>query len=294
MNQTIGLLRAMRPKQWTKNLLIFAALIFAQRLDDPQAALIAIVTFVLFCLLSSSVYLVNDVMDIEEDRQHPVKRCRPLASGLVSPTQALALAACLAPVGVIGCFLINFSTGLIAASYLALTLAYTLWLKHIVIIDVLAVAIGYVLRAAVGATAIRVEISAWLLICTILLALFLVLCKRRQEIVMLQENAAEHRASLGEYSSYLLDQMIGVVTASTFMSYCLYTISERTVQQLGTKNLMYTIPFVIYGIFRYLYLVHQKNRGDAPDQVLLTDGPLLLNVVLYVVAVVLILYLSGG
>jgi len=294
MKTAIGLLRAMRPKQWTKNLLVFAALIFAQRLDDPRATSSALVTFVLFCLLSSSVYLVNDVMDIDEDRQHPVKRHRPLASGLVSPALALVLAAGLGPVGVIGCFLINFSTGLVAVSYLALTLAYTLWLKRILIIDVLAVAIGYVLRAVVGATAIRVEISPWLLICTVLLALFLVLCKRRQELVMLEENAAQHRAILGEYSSYLLDQMIGVVTASIFMSYCLYTISERTVQELGTKNLMYTIPFVIYGIFRYLYLVHQKNRGDAPDQVLLTDGPLLVNVVLYVAAVVLVLYLSGG
>lgn len=293
MNTVVSLLRGMRPKQWTKNLLVFAALLFAQRLGDPHATSVALVTFILFCLLSSSVYLVNDVLDVEEDRRHPTKRFRPIASGQLFPSFALACAVCLAAIGVIGCFLVNTASGTVAVTYLLLTLAYALWLKHIVIIDVLSVAIGYVLRAVIGATAIDVESSPWLLICTILLALFLVLCKRRQELVMLEEDASQHRPILGEYSSHLLDQMIGVVTASTFMSYCLYTISERTVQQLGTRNLVYTVPFVIYGIFRYLYLVHQKQQGGAPDRVLLTDGPLLVNVVVYVVAVMFILHFSG-
>ncbi len=293
MKTAIGLLRAMRPKQWTKNLLVFAALIFAQRLDDPFSVATAIVAFVFFCLLSSSIYLINDLRDIEEDRKHPVKCHRPLAAGIISPTLALIAALILMAMGLLGTFQINQETGMIAAGYLALTLAYTFGLKHIVIIDVLTVAIGYVLRAIAGAIAIQVEISPWLVICTILLALFLVLAKRRQELVMLEGAAAQYRAILGEYSSYLLDQMIAVVTASTFMSYCLYTISERTVQELGTQNLIYTIPFVIYGIFRYLYLVHQKNQGDAPDRVLLTDGPLLANVILYVAAVVVIMYFSG-
>ncbi len=294
MKTAIGLLRAMRPKQWTKNLLLFAALIFAQQLDDSFSVATAMVAFVFFCLLSSSVYLINDLHDIEEDRHHPIKCRRPLAAGIISPTLALIAALILAAIGLLGTFQINQETGMIAAGYLALTLAYNFGLKHIVIIDVLTVAIGYVLRAVAGATAIQVEISPWLVICTILLALFLVLSKRRQELVMLEGAATQHRAILGEYSSYLLDQMIAVVTASTFMSYCLYTISERTVEELGTQNLIYTIPFVIYGIFRYLYLVHQKNQGDAPDRVLLTDGPLLANVILYVVAVVMIMYFSGG
>ena len=293
MNTAIGLLRAMRPKQWTKNLLVFAALLFAQRLGDPQAAFVALATFALFCLLSSSVYLVNDVLDIEEDRQHPTTRFRPRAAGLISHHFALVWAVALGAVGLVGSYFINSTTGTVALTYLLLILVYTLWLKHIVIIDVLTVAVGYVLRAVVGATAIEVGISPWLLICTILLALFLVLSKRRQELIMLEEAAAEHRRSLGEYSAYLLDQMIAVVTASTLMAYCLYTISDRTVEQLGTKNLMYTIPFVIYGIFRYLYLVHQKNQGEAPDRVLLTDAPLLLNVVAYVVVVILILHFGG-
>jgi len=294
MNKPVNVLRALRPKQWTKNLLVFAALIFAKRLGDPHSTSAAIITFVAFCMLSSSIYLVNDVRDVEEDQRHPTKRHRPIAAGLVSASFALVTAVLLAAIGIGGSFFVGQPTAIVAACYLALTLAYTVWLKHIVIIDVLTVALGYVLRAVAGAAAIQVEISPWLLICTILLALFLVLCKRRQELVMLQESAAEHRPSLGEYSSYLLDQMIGVVTASTFMSYCLYTISERTVQELGTKKLVYTVPFVMYGIFRYLYLVHQKNQGGAPDRVLLTDTPLLLNVVLYVAAVVLILYFGSG
>ncbi len=294
MKTAIGLLRAMRPKQWTKNLLLFAALIFAQRLDDSFSVATAMVAFVFFCLLSSSVYLINDLHDIEEDRNHPIKCRRPLAAGIISPPFALIAALILAAMGLLGTFQINQETGMIAAGYLALTLAYNFGLKHIVIIDVLTVAIGYILRAVAGATAIQVEISPWLVICTILLALFLVLSKRRQELIMLEGAATQHRAILGEYSSYLLDQMIAVVTASTFMSYCLYTISERTVEELGTQNLIYTIPFVIYGIFRYLYLVHQKNQGDAPDRVLLTDGPLLANVILYVAAVVMIMYFSGG
>ena len=293
MKLLAGLLRAMRPKQWTKNLLVFAGLIFAQRIDDPHAASLAIIAFALFCLLSSSVYLVNDALDVEKDRAHPTKRFRPIAAGLISARFALLCAAGLAAVGLVGTYLINPATGMLAIVYVVLTVLYALWLKHIVIIDVLAVAIGYVLRAVVGATAIQVTISPWLLICTILLALFLVLCKRRQELIMLEENASQHRPILGEYSAHLLDQMIAVVTASTFMSYCLYTINERTVEQLGTRNLIYTIPFVIYGIFRYLYLMHQKNRGGAPDRVLLTDGPLLANVVCYVVAVLLILHYSA-
>ncbi len=289
----VALLRGMRPRQWTKNLLVFAALIFARRFDDVGAAVTVTLAFVLFCLISGSIYLINDIADREEDRKHPTKRYRPIASGQLPVPMATAAAAIFAPGGVVGCYLISIPTGHIALVYLILTLSYTFLFKHVVIIDVLAVAAGYVLRATAGATAIPVVISPWLLICTILLALFLVLSKRRQELVGLEEGAVAHRPILGEYSSYLLDQMIAVVTASTVMSYALYTISERTVQEVGSNRLMYTIPFVLYGIFRYLYLVHQKNQGAAPDRVLLTDSPLLINVLLYTVTVVAILHFGG-
>jgi len=289
----ISLLQAMRPKQWIKNLLVFAALIFAHQMDEPSAVLAAVAAFACFCALSASVYLVNDVVDIAQDRAHPTKRYRPIASGALPVPVALSAAAVLAPLGVVGCYLVNFPTGIVATVYLLLTLSYHYWLKHLVIVDVLTVAAGFVLRAVVGATAIWVEISPWLLICTLLLALFLALTKRRQEIVTLDNGGVNHRRILGEYSPVLLDQMISLVAASTLMSYCLYTIDERTVTVVGTRNLMYTIPFVIYGLFRYLYLVHQKGRGDAPDKVLLSDAPLLINVLLYVVAVVIILYLAS-
>jgi len=292
MNVFLALLRAMRPKQWTKNLLVFAALIFAQRFDDPAAVETAVSAFIMFCLLSGSVYLVNDVVDCAEDRQHPTKRYRPIASGQLPIPVALVAAIVLAPVSIIGCYLINAPTSYVAAAYLVLTLGYAFVLKHVVILDVLAVSLGYVLRAAAGATAVGVVISEWLLICTILLALFLVLSKRRQELVGLEECATAHRPILGEYSLCLLDQMIAVVTASTVMSYALYTISERTVREVGSNRLMYTIPFVIYGIFRYLYLVHQRDEGAAPDQVLLTDLPLIVNIILYGIAVVVILHFS--
>ncbi len=288
----LALLRAMRPEQWTKNLLVFAALVFARRFADPDAVATVALTFVLFCLLSGSIYLLNDIVDCAEDRNHPTKCRRPIASGQLPIPVAAVTAAILGPGSVLGCYLINIPTGHIALGYLVLTLAYIFLLKHIVIIDVLTVAAGYVLRAAVGATAIEVVISEWLLICTILLALFLVLSKRRQELVELEARASEHRPILEQYSAYLLDQMIAVVTASTVMSYALYTISERTIHEVGSNRLMYTIPFVIYGIFRYLYLVHQKNEGAAPDRVLLTDLPLMINVILYAASVVTILHFA--
>jgi len=248
----VALLRGMRPRQWTKNLLVFAALIFARRFDDVGAVVTVTLAFALFCLISGSIYLINDIVDREEDRKHPTKHHRPIAYGTLPVPVAATAAAILAPGGVIGCYLINIPTGHIALGYLLLTLTYIFLLKQIVIIDVLTVAAGYVLRAAAGATVIEVVISPWLLICTILLALFLVLSKRRQELVGLEEGAVAHRPILGESSSYLRDQMIAVVTASTVMSYALYTISERTVQEVGSNRLMYTIPFVLYGIFRYL------------------------------------------
>jgi 4-hydroxybenzoate polyprenyltransferase len=290
----LNLFKAMRPKQWTKNLLVFAALLFAKRVGDPHALIWVLATFGLFCILSGTVYLINDVIDIEQDRNHPRKCKRPIASGALPVKVALAAAAILAPLSIVGCFLIAKNLGWTALAYLALTLLYAFKLKHLVILDALAVSGGFVLRAVAGAEAISVVISPWLLLCTLLLALFLSFTKRRQELVLLEDDAAATRQILEEYTPHLLDQMIAVVTSCTVMSYCLYTISDRTVQEVGSRDMILTIPIVIYGIFRYLYLVYRHGQGDAPDQVLLNDGPLLLTVALYVAAVALVFYLGMG
>ena len=294
MNIAIALLKAMRPKQWTKNLLVFAALIFAQKAGEVGPGLRVTATFLLFCALSGTIYLINDVVDLEGDRKHPRKRLRPIASGQLPVGVAVAAAVVIAPLAVAGCFAVGPNTGFVALAYVGLTIAYNFILKHFVILDVLAVAGGFVLRAVAGAEAIGVEISPWLLMCTLLLALFLALTKRRQEIVLMEANAAETRQTLSEYTTAMLDQMIAIVTASTLMSYCLYTISERTVRELGSRDLLFTIPLVIYGIFRYLYLMHRHGEGEAPDRVLLTDAPLLLTVLIYVGLAIAIFYMAHG
>ncbi|OPZ65588.1 MAG: Decaprenyl-phosphate phosphoribosyltransferase [bacterium ADurb.Bin478] len=231
---------------------------------------------------------------MEQDRLDPIKRNRPLASGRLSLPCAVSFAVMLVVLGLVGAYLAAGTLLLkVGLAYVGINLLYSGFLKHVVIIDVFAVASGFVLRAVAGAAAIHAVISPWLIICTLLLALFLALAKRRGELMTLGEEASNHRPSLAEYSPELLDQMISVMTASTLMSYALYTISDRTVALVGSTNLLYTIPFVIYGIFRYLYLVHQREAGEAPDRVLLTDAPLLVNVLLYAVAVVVILLVWG-
>lgn len=292
MRGTVALLRCMRPWQYTKNLLVFAALVFAREMGNPDAVLKAVVAFVLFCLVSSAVYLINDVRDAEEDRRHPEKCDRPIACGALAPSAATVAAAVLLIIGLGGSLAVNLNLGLTIAAYFVLQMLYQVALKRIVILDVFAIAGGFVLRAVAGAEAIAVEISPWLLICTLLLALFLGLAKRRGEIVLLEAEAANHRATLERYSVALLDQLIGVVASATLMSYCLYTISERTVAELGSTRLMYTIPFVIYGLFRYMYLVQRHGHGGAPDRTLLTDRPLLLNVALYALTAAAIIHLA--
>jgi 4-hydroxybenzoate polyprenyltransferase len=287
----LAILEAMRPRQWTKNLFVFAALIFSQRVSDRPAAIETVLAFCLFCLLSASVYLINDVADAESDRQHPTKRSRPIASGRLPKPVALVVALLMAAFSVIASLTLRYPFPLIAGGYLALNLLYSFVLKHIVILDVLCIAIFFVLRAAAGAAAIHVEISHWLLICTILLALFIALSKRRHELVLLENNASAHRAILTEYSPYLLDQMIAVATASTLMAYCLYTVDARTVHEFGSTRLMYTIPCVIFGIFRYLYLIHQKGEGGNPDRIILSDRPFFINLLVWVGIVGVVIYL---
>ena len=289
-----ALLVACRPNQWTKNLIVFAALIFGRRLEDPAAVGMTCAAFAVFCALSSATYLVNDVVDREQDRQHPLKARRPIASGAVRPGAALSAAFVLSCLGLLAAFQIGAAFGAAAVSYIALLMAYSKWLKHVVILDVLTIAIGFVLRAIAGAAALEVPISQWLLVCTILLALFLALSKRRHELVLLADGATGHRPILGEYSPYLLDQMIGVVTASTLVAYVFYAISPETAQRFGTPLLGLTIPLPLYGIFRYLYLVHRKDKGGSPADLLLNDRPLLLCVALWAAAVILIIYRPGG
>jgi 4-hydroxybenzoate polyprenyltransferase len=284
------LLLALRPAQWIKNLVIFAGLLFGKRLFDAAAVLEALSAYAVFCVLSGVVYLVNDIADRESDRLHPLKARRSIASGALPVPIAARAALVLGTLGLIAAYFIGPGFAAVAAAYVLLQVLYSGWLKHIVIIDVLTIAIGFVLRAAAGAVAVHVQISHWLLVCTILLALFIGLAKRRHEIVLLAGSATSHRPILGEYSAYLLDQMIGVVTASTLIAYVFYTISPETQAKFGTPWLGLTIPFPLYGIFRYLYLVHQRDGGGSPAGLLLTDRPLLTCVALWALAVVLIIY----
>jgi 4-hydroxybenzoate polyprenyltransferase len=286
----LNLIGSLRPGQWTKNLLVFAGLLFGRRLFDVNACWRAVAAFTIFCLLSGTVYLINDVADRESDRQHPLKARRPIASGAVGVPLALGAAVVLALAALGGAALLGRPFFVTAFTYLTLLVLYSGPFKHIVIIDVLTIAAGFVLRAVAGAVAVNVEISHWLLVCTLLLALFIALSKRRHELVLLADGAMSHRPILGEYSPYLLDQMIAVVTASTLIAYIFYTISPETQLKFGTPWLGLTIPFPLYGIFRYLYLVHRREGGGSPADLLLTDRPLLICVALWSLTVALIIY----
>ena len=291
----LNLLLSLRPGQWTKNLLVFAGLLFGnaslgRSLFETRTLGHAALAFVIFCGLSGVVYLVNDVLDREADRRHPLKARRPIASGALPVSVAMAGAVVIGAAALAGSAWLGRWFLIVAASYLALQILYSGPLKHIVIMDVLSISFGFVLRAVAGAVAVDVNIGHWLLICTTLLALFMALAKRRHEIVLLGDEATIHRPILREYSPYLLDQMIGVVTASTLIAYIFYTISPETQQKFGTQLLELTIPFPLYGIFRYLYLVHRREGGGSPSDLLLTDRPLLLCVALWALAVALILY----
>jgi 4-hydroxybenzoate polyprenyltransferase len=281
---------SLRPAQWSKNLVVFAGLLFGRRLFDGHAVLDASLAFAVFCMLSGVVYLVNDIVDRKTDQLHPLKALRPISSGALSVSIAGGVAIALTVIGLLGAYAIRPLFALVAVGYLGLQVAYSLVLKHVVIIDALTVAMGFVLRAVGGAVAIPVEISQWLLVCTVLLALFISFAKRRHEITLLTDGATGHRRILGEYSAYLLDQMIGVVTASTLIAYIFYTISPETQAKFGTARLGLTIPFAIYGIFRYLYLVHQRHEGGSPTELLLTDKPLLGCVASWALMVMLIIY----
>jgi len=284
----LGLVRAMRPKQWAKNVLVFAGVVFAGELGDPSAVALTFAAFGVFCVLSAAAYLFNDLLDAERDRLHPRKRHRPIAAGVVPRPLAAATALTLGAGGLAAAWFIGPRFLAVAGGYLGLTLAYSLWLKHVLLIDVIALAVGYVLRAAAGAIAIDVEISPWLLLCTILVALFIGLTKRRHELVLLEDGAAAHRGILEEYSGPLLDQMISLVSSATLIAYALYTFFSDQAHNHGL--LVVTLPFVVYGLFRYLYLVYKRGEGGSPEDLIFSDPPLLVCLALWGVSVMLFVY----
>ncbi|MEW6231354.1 MAG: decaprenyl-phosphate phosphoribosyltransferase [Chloroflexota bacterium] len=290
-----ALIVTMRPRQWSKNGLLFLGLIFTinqyWRPFSPQMYQMlgmVVMAFLLFCLLSSSVYLINDLADIEKDRAHPTKRFRPLPSGQLSPTRALAAAAVLAIGGLAGSFYLGLTFGLVALLYLLTMLTYSFALKNMVLVDVLTISLGFVLRAVAGAVVIAVPISPWLYVCTLLGALFLGFSKRRHELLLLNDQATNHRQILKEYTPEFLEELITIVVSATIMAYSLYTFSAEGLPK--NHAMMATIPFVLYGAFRYLYLVHLKNLGGSPEDILLSDKPILLDIALWVLSVSIILY----
>lgn len=285
-----GLLRTLRPKQWIKNVFVFAALIFDQKLTNWELLGKTIAAFILFCMISSTVYIVNDLADVEKDRQHPKKKRRALPSGQLKPWFAILSAVGILVVCLPLSFLLHPYFGLIVVGYFLLNLAYSFALKHVVIVDVMVVAAGFVLRVAAGVVVADAErFSPWLYLSMIFLALFLAIGKRRNEIILLAADANTHRKILDEYNLKLLDDMTHLVTSGAVISYSLYTFSA--VNLPANHSMMLTIPFVLYGVFRYQYLIHVKGEGGAPEMLLYTDVPLLLDSVLWGLSVVLIMYL---
>ena len=285
-----ALFKTMRPRQWTKNLVIFAALVFDKQLVDPQAGLRTLAGFVIFCLVSGVVYILNDLADIEADRKHPEKRHRPLASGKLSPTVALTAAILVLALVLPAGWLLSEGFALITFGYFVLNLAYSKWLKHIPLVDVLTIAMGFVLRVAAGVLLIEVaRFSPWLYVVITLGALYLGFGKRRAELALLAEQANSHRRVLDGYTIPLLDQFITIVSATTIIAYSLYTFSAPNLPE--NHAMMLTIPFVLYGIFRYLYLIQVTYQAGAPEEVLLSDRPLQISIVLWGLSVLVIFYL---
>jgi len=282
--------RALRPRQWTKNIAVFAALVFARRVFDGDAATRAVLAFIAFCFLSSGTYVFNDWIDREEDRRHPEKALRPIAAREIRARTVLLLIVICWAAGLDLGVMLGWKFAALGAGYLALQVAYTSSLKHHVILDVLCIAAGFVIRVLAGGVAIDVPVSGWLFLCALLLALFLALAKRRQELVSLEGGAVQHRPSLGEYSLPLIDQMLSTVAGICILAYGLYTVAPDTVAKVGSDRLKWTLPFVLYGILRYLFLVHRRDVTGSPERVLLSDVPTLVNLLFYAVTVLAVLY----
>jgi len=297
MRTLLLILKEARPHQWVKNLIVFAALLFSQSLGHGPLFARSLLAFAVFCLLSGGVYMFNDIVDLDSDKLHPAKRKRPLARGELSVTAASAGSGVFIAAGMIASLVLGPSFAGVSAIYLILSVFYSLYLKRILILDVLTISVGFVLRAIAGVEALRgpvprIELSPWLLVCTLFLALFLGFGKRRHEIALLEARATEHRSTLSEYSLSFLDGLLYALMAATLLSYAIYTISPATTAKFHSTNMVMTIPFAVYGIFRYTFLVTQKKEGGNPSELLLTDVPLIVTVVLWFVSVLLVLALS--
>ena len=284
----------MRPGQWPKNAFLLAALLFSRNIFHPAQVLTSVLAFGVFCLASGAVYVLNDLLDMEQDRNHPKKQSRPLASGALDPEIGALAFSILLPASLLAAYLVNGTFLLAVSAYLVLQIAYCTCLKKVILLDVFSIASGFFLRVAAGSAAIQVPMSKWLLICTIFISLFLALAKRRHELLALGEGAGEHRKVLEEYNLLFLDQMVSIATAGTIVSYSLYTLSEETIAKFGTSRLWLTVPIVLYGISRYLYRVYGHGDGGQPEELVWKDRPLLVCVAIYVVSVVLILYSHSG
>jgi len=292
MSLSQAIIKTMRPKQWTKNVVVYAALIFDGKFLNPTLFFKTTALVILFCLVSSAVYLLNDLADIEKDRAHPKKRHRPLASGALKPKSAMIALVVLLAVSLPVAFLLDINAALILSGYFLLNVAYSFWLKNMVILDALTIAAGFVLRVAGGAVVVHVErFSPWLYVCITLLALIIALGKRRAELVALEKGAGEHRAILEEYNVNFLDHLISLTTGATVVTYSLYTFSAQNLPE--NHLMMLTIPIVIYFLFRYLYLMHVQHLGGAPDELIFKDKPLFGSALLWAAAVVVILYFSN-
>ena len=286
----LPLLKTMRPRQWTKNGFVFVALFFDGKLLQLDSLLPTVGAFILLCLMSSAVYIMNDLADIENDRQHPVKKNRPLAAGTLKPQMGMVAAVLFAIGSLAAGFLLDWQFGLVLLAYLVSQIAYSFWLKHVVLLDISIVTAGFVLRIAAGVAVIDVQrFSPWLYLFGGFLALFMVLGKRRHELTLLGDNANSHRAILKEYNLELIDRLLGVVTTSAVVSYSLYTFLAEGLPE--NHLMMLTIPFVLYGIFRYLYLIHVREMGGAPEEILLRDRSFQVSLVGFAIVVFLALYI---
>lgn len=286
-----GLLTEMRPREWSKNLLVFSGVIFSRSLTDPHNLWISLLGFIVFCCASSGVYLFNDLCDLKEDREHPLKSKRPLASGALNVNLARVVMVLLFAAATIGALWLSHGFALIIAIYLATCLAYSLRLKDIVILDVILIASGFVLRAISGAVLIGVEVSEWLVLCTSMVALLVGFGKRRHELVLLEETAGNHRRSLSDYSIEFLNSVMNICAGAAVITYALYTRADETILRVGSNGMLLTIPFVVYGVFRYLFLIHKRQEGGDPVHILFHDRPTLLNLLLWILTAGLVIYL---
>lgn len=289
MNKLLELLRLMRPHQWVKNAFVFIGLLFGHAWHDPNLVVQVVIAFVAFCLLSSAIYTINDIIDLDQDRNHPKKCKRPLAAGLISISAAFSLATLLGLLGLVLAYIASPTVLSILLGYALMNIAYSLWLKHVVILDVFIIATGFMLRILAGTLGVGIPPSQWLLLCGLMVTLFLGFTKRRAEIIALTDDKTAHRKVLEHYSPVLLDKMIGITAAGLIMSYSLYTMNPDTIRIHGTANLIYTVPFVMYGVFRYIYLLHHQSRGGDPSHDLVRDPHLFAVVGAWLIATILLI-----